>query len=110
MAKRTIELKVKDTSPILKFINWYGEYFSTTSPTGRVMKGKSIEFVINFVEHILTGNNMKLKEDKEILDVFTSLKDKTQEEIDAEKAFKNNPEKLKTWKQLQKDIDKANKG
>ena len=110
MAKKSLDLKLKDNSPIQKFVDWYAEHFSTMSKTNRKMKGKSNEFIINFLEHALTNNRVRLKEDMEKIDMFISFKDKTQEEIDAEKAFKNNPEKLKTWKQLQKDIHKANKG
>tara|TARA_B100001250_G_scaffold138040_2_gene118128 strand:- start:1808 stop:2140 length:333 start_codon:yes stop_codon:yes gene_type:complete len=110
MAKKSLELKLKDASPILKFVNWYGEHFSTPSKTGRVMKGKSNDFIINFLEHLLTGNKIKVGEDMEKINMFVALKDKSQEEIDAEKAFKNDAEKLKTWKQLQKDIARAKKG
>ena len=110
MAKKSLELKLKDDSPILKFVKWYGEHFSTPSKTGRVMKGKSNDFIINFLEHLLTGNKIKVGEDMERINMFVALKDKSQEEIDAEKAFKNDAEKLKTWKQLQKDIARAKKG
>tara|TARA_B100000131_G_C17718576_1_gene451836 strand:- start:179 stop:511 length:333 start_codon:yes stop_codon:yes gene_type:complete len=110
MAKKSLELKIKDDSPILKFVKWYGEHFSTPSKTGRLMKGKSNDFIINFLENLLTENKVRMKEDMEKINMFVALKDKSQEEIDAEKAFKNDAEKLKTWKQLQKDIAAAKKG
>jgi len=110
MAKKSLELKIKDTSPIQKFIVWYGEQFSTTSPTGRVMKGKSNDFIIGLLENILTRNSVGIGKDKEKIDMFIALKDKSQDEIDAEKAFKDDAEKLKQWKQLKKDIAAAKKG
>jgi len=111
MATKQLVLKIKDDSPIKSFIEWYAEYFSVVKEkSNRKMKGNTPAFIIGFLEHALTNNGVRLKEDMEKIDMFISFKDKTQEEIDAEKAFKNNPEKLKTWKQLQKDIHKANKG
>lgn len=111
MATKQFVLKIKDNSPIQTFVKWYADYYTEVKEeSGRKMKGKSNEFIIKFLEHALTNNGVRIKEDMEKINTFISFSSKTQEEKDAEIAFKNHPEKLKTWKQLQKDIDKANKG
>ena len=111
MATKPFVLKIKDNSPIPTFVKWYTEYYTEIKEgSGRKIKGKGNDFIIKFLEHALTKNGVRFKEDLEKIETFISFSSKTQEEKDAEKAFKNNPEKLKTWKQLQKDIAAAKKG
>ena len=110
MAKTKIELKVSSTSTLTKFVSWFQNSKSTTSGTGRVMKGRSNDFLIRVLEGLCSGSaSNSFKDDLAVFKEFASEKDKSPEEIAAEKAFKNDAEKLKTWNQLQKDIEKAKK-
>ena len=110
MAKTKIELKVSATSTLTKFISWYQDSKSTESKQGRIMKGRSNDFLIRVLEGLCSGSaSNSFKDDLAVFKEFASEKDKSPEEIAAEKAFKNDAEKLKTWKQLQKDIAAAKK-
>ena len=106
MAKSKVELKVDSYSPIIKFIKWYEETYSYKSDTGRVMKGRSKDFIIKVLEGIIT-----MKTNKEQVDIFkdfSALKDMSQEEINARNALKNNPEELETYLKIQKKIKAHN--
>ena len=110
MAKTKIELKVSSTSILNKFISWYQDSKSTESKQGRIMKGRSNDFLIRVLEGLCSGSaGNSLKDDLAVFKEFSSEKDKSPEEIAAEKAFKNDPEKLKTWKAFQKEIQAAKK-
>ena len=105
-----IYLKVSSTSILNKFISWYQDSKSTESKQGRIMKGRSNDFLIRVLEGLCSGSaSNSLKDDMAVFKEFSSEKDKSPEEIAAEKAFKNDPEKLKTWKQFQKEIQAAKK-
>ena len=110
MAKTKLELKLSDYSVLNKFIAWYAEEHSTISPTKRKMKGKYNEFFIKFLESCCSDDPKKSSRDKYLqeFEKFSSVKNKTQEEIDAERALKGKPEDLKEWKRIH-NLIKANK-
>ena len=107
MAKVKVELKVSPYSSIPKFIEWYKQARSTKSATGRVMSGKSNDFLIKVIEGLCSNNYSK--KEQEVFDEFIASKDKSEDEILAEKIYANDPEKLKTFKQFQKELDKHRK-
>ena len=107
MAKIKLELKVSPYSSILKFIDWYKGAKSTTSGTGRVISCKSNDFLIKVIEGLCDGKFSK--EEQSIFTEFVASKDKSEDEILAEKHFAKDPEKLKTYKQLSKELDKYRK-
>ena len=90
-----------------EFIDWYKGAKSTTSGTGRVMSGKSNDFLIKVIEGLCDGKFSK--EEQSIFTEFVASKDKSEDEILAEKRFAKDPEKLKTYKQLSKELDKYRK-
>tara|TARA_R100001594_G_C3914792_1_gene234247 strand:+ start:145 stop:483 length:339 start_codon:yes stop_codon:yes gene_type:complete len=107
VSKKDLSLKVSSSSSIAKFIDWYGDAYSTKSKMGRVMKGKSAVFLQSLLDGVLEGSIDKKTND--IVKEFQLLKTKTPEEIWAEKTFKDAPEKLKKWSELQQDIEEAKK-
>ena len=108
MPKTKVELKVSQTSHLIRFAIWYMETKSTTSATGRVMKGRSNEFFIRVLEGLSSNSDSKqLKDDLAVFKEYAAQKDKSAEEILAEKTFKDDPEKMKTWKELQKQMQAA---
>ncbi len=107
MAKTKIELKVSQYSSIPKFTDWYKQAYATKSPTGRVMSGKSNDFLIRVLQSLCDGKSIKAEQ--EIFNEFVASKDKSEDEILAEKIYANDPEKLKTFKQFQKELDKHRK-
>ena len=107
MAKIKLELKVSPYSSILKFIDWYKGAKSTTSGTGRVMSGKSNDFLIKVIEGLCDGKFSK--EEQSIFTEFVASKDKSEDEILAEKIYANDPDKLKTFQQFQKELAKHRK-
>ena len=111
MAKGKIELKLKDWSVLNKFIAWYSEEHSTTSPTGRKMKGKYNEFFIKFLESCVSDDPKKQTRDECLkeFEKFSAVKNKSEEEIEAERALKGKPEELKEWKRINKLIKSSKK-
>lgn len=110
MAKTKIELKVNTTSTLIKFVNWFQESKGSISDSGRKMKGRSNDFLIRILEGLCENSgNKEFGDDLEIFKEFSQQKNKSPEQVAAEKAFANDAEKLKTWNQLQKDIEKAKK-
>ena len=107
MAKTKIELKVSQYSSIPKFTDWYKQAYATKSPTGRVMSGKSNDFIIKVLQSLCEGKFSA--DDKQVFTEFVASKDKSEDEILAEKHFAKDPEKLKTYKQLSKELDKYRK-
>ena len=111
MAKGKIELKLKDWSVLNKFVSWYSEEHSTTSPTGRKMKGKYNEFFIKFLESCVSDDPKKQTRKKclQEFEKFSAVKNKSEEEIEAERALKGKPEELKEWKRINKLIKSSKK-
>ena len=107
MAKVKVELKVSPYSSIPKFIDWYKQAYATKSPTGRVMSGKSNDFIIKVLQSLCDGKYSK--QDQAIFDEFVVSKDKSEDEILAEKIYANDPDKLKTFQQFQKELAKHRK-
>ena len=108
LAKTKVELKCSQTSHLIRFAIWYMENKGSISPTGRTMKGKSNDFFIRILEGLATNSDSKsFKEDLAVFKEYAAQKDKTEEEKLAEKTFKNDPEKMKTWKELQKQMQAA---
>tara|TARA_X000000368_G_C22680792_1_gene558148 strand:+ start:182 stop:514 length:333 start_codon:yes stop_codon:yes gene_type:complete len=107
MAKVKVELKVSPYSSIPKFIDWYKQAYATKSPTGRVMSGKSNDFLIKVLQSLCDGKFSAT--DKEVFTDFVASKDKTDDEILAEKIYANDPDKLKTFQQFQKELAKHRK-
>ena len=109
MAKAKIELKISDYSILNKFVAWYAEQYHTTSDTGRKMKGKTNNFLIRFLEKCCDGSSTEstFQREFEVFKEFSASKDKSQEEIDAERALKDKPEELKEWKRLHAKITKS---
>ena len=109
MAKPKIELKFSDYSILNKFVAWYAEEYSTTSNTGRKMKGKTTTFLIEFLEKCCNGSSTEstFQNKFEVFKEFSTTKDKSKEEIDAERALKDKPEDLKEWKRLHAKITKS---
>ena len=109
MAKPKIELKFSDYSILNKFVAWYAEEYSTTSNTGRKMKGKTTTFLIEFLEKCCNGSSTESTFSQYFskFKKFSETKDKSKEEIDAERALKDKPEELKEWKRLHAKIAKS---
>ena len=106
MAKIKVELKVDTYSSINKFMKWYEEAYSYKSGMGRIMKGKTKDFLIRVIENKISGKVNK--EDEDAFKNFSALKDLSQEEINARNALKNNPEELETYLKIQKKIKAHN--
>lgn len=107
MAKVKIELKANSPSSLTKFVKWYEKEYSTISATKRVMKGKVNDFFVKVLEVAVEGKKDTSIDEK--FKLFASLKDKSPEEIDAEIAFKNDPDGLKEWKRLNEKIKASKK-
>tara|TARA_Y100000593_G_C4071078_1_gene219139 strand:+ start:156 stop:491 length:336 start_codon:yes stop_codon:yes gene_type:complete len=111
MAKAKIELKLSDWSVLNKFVAWYAEEYSTISPTKRKMKGKVNEFLIKFLEVCCDGesNSSSRAQKLKVFEDFAQVKNKSEEEIEAERALKGKPEELKEWKRINKLIKSSKK-
>jgi len=104
MAKTKIELKVNTSSNLIKFVDWFQDSKGSISDSGRKMKGRSSDFLIKFLEKICDGAMKDMQVDLDVFQEYVDQKFKSPEQVAAEKAFANDPEKLKTWKQFQKEI------
>ena len=103
-----VSLSASNKSVIYKFIKWYEKEYEYKSPNGtRMMKGKWNSFLVEVLETLMTGKDMK--DYQAAFNNFVESKDKTEDEKLAEKAFAKDPEKLKTFKQLQKELNKHRK-
>ena len=108
MALKKYELKLNANSPIIQFDEWFAEKnASMKGNPPRKYKAKSKPVIIDILEKFLTGDN--LSGYKHVVEDFNSSKDKSELEILADKAFKNNPEKLKTFKEFAAEIKKKTK-
>ncbi len=98
-----VTLNTKAKSIIYKFQSWYEKEFEYKSPKGtRMMKGRWNAFLIEVLEDLMSGK--KNPTHQEVFNKFVESADKTEEELEAEKVFANQPEKLKTFKELRKEI------
>ncbi len=103
-----ITLSASNKSVIHKFIKWYEKEYEYKSPKGtRIMKGKWNSFLVEVLETLMTDKGKK--DYQAVFENFIESKDKTEDEKLAEKAFAKDPEKLKTFKQLQKELEKHRK-
>ena len=71
------------------------------------MSGKSNDFLIKVIEGLCDGKFSK--EEQSIFTEFVASKDKSEDEILAEKIYANDPDKLKTFQQFQKELAKHRK-
>ncbi len=105
MAKNKFELKVNQSSQLFRFALWYMETKGKKSKTGRYMSGRYNDFFVKILDGLASGSNKpEFKEEMAVFKEYQAQKDKSSEEILAEKTFKDDPEKLKTWKELQKQL------
>ena len=84
-----------------------------------IAEGKKIpmDFGVDGMNMVARANMFELaknsgkfsKEEQSIFTEFVASKDKSEDEILAEKHFAKDPEKLKTYKQLSKELDKYRK-
>ena len=103
-----ITLSASNKSVIHKFIKWYEKEYEYKSPKGtRIMKGKWNSFLVEVLETLITDKGKK--DYQAVFENFIESKDKTEDENLAEKAFAKDPENLKTFKQLQKELEKHRK-
>lgn len=108
MPVKKYELKISSPSPIIEFDEWYGEKnASMKGNPPRKYKAKAKGVIVKMLEDLLDGKS--LSGYKEVIQDFNDNKDKSEMEIMAEKAFKSNPEKLKTFKELSAEIKKRSK-
>ena len=108
MAQKKYDLKLAANSPILEFDEWFAEKKAVVKGNPpRKYKAKTKTLIIEILEKFLSGEN--LSGYKELIADFNISKDKSDLEILADTAFKNNPEKLKTFKEFAAEIKKKSK-
>ena len=108
MPAKKYELKIGSPSPIIDFDEWYGEKNAEMKGTPpRKYKAKSKGIIVKMLEDLLSGKGVSGYQ--EVIKDFNDNKDKMELEVMAEKAYKNSPEKLKTFKELSAEIKKRAK-
>ena len=108
MPAKKYELKINSPSPIIDFDEWYGEKNAEVKGTPpRKYKAKSKTLIVKILEDVLSGKGISGYQ--EVIKDFNDNKDKMELEVMAEKAYKNSPEKLKTFKELSAEIKKRAK-
>ena len=105
--KKDLGLKVKAESNILKFASWYKDAKSYKSKEGRTMTGKYKDFLVDVLEKLADGQS--ITDAKKDFDEFQESKNKTENDLIFERINKNDPDKIKTYYEFMKQIDKEKK-